>query len=477
MFSIAVLIPLTSKNRDWKDIFSSFFYQKTFFSILKNYKEGIKIKFYFGIDNDEKIYTKENLNIIFNKINDKLKEQISFELLIYENIEKEYLTKMWNILALKAYNKNIHDYYLQIGDDIIINDNNFLSKCIKIMLKNNNFGITGPTQIGGANTILTQSFVSNKHFKIFNKLFSEEIKNWHCDNWINDIYLPNYNYRINDSFIKNVGNPPRYKYESDSKVIDKLVLRDKQYLEEYIHNNPSILKAKPILIIGNGKSASQIDWTWLNNNKNKIDTFGINSAYKIYNKLNFYPTYYANLDSIVIKSHSKQLQKLLNLKKIKKCFYLNNINFIKNETYYKLCKVPPGWNGISTSNLRFHTWANTGSDCVQLALMMGYKDIYIIGVDGYVEKIKESTQTNKNTLIMKETPKDNPNYWFAEYQEKGDEYNIPHANKWHIPGWDYSAHVCKKLNINYKNLSLNKNYVKSIEFMDYLSFKYKIENY
>ena len=58
----------------------------------------------------------------------------------------------------------------------------------------------------------------------------------------------------------------------------------------------------PILIIGNGKSAGQIDWEWLKSKKNELDTFGINSAYKTYEKLDFFPTYYANLDNIVIKS-------------------------------------------------------------------------------------------------------------------------------------------------------------------------------
>ena len=72
-------------------------------------------------------------------------------------------------------------------------------------------------------------------------------------------------------------------------------------------------KDRPILIIGNGGSASKIDWEWLRSAD--LDTFGMNSAYKRYEELSFYPTYYANLDDVVIVSHKERLQQLLDKKK------------------------------------------------------------------------------------------------------------------------------------------------------------------
>ena len=250
----------------------------------------------------------------------------------------------------------------------------------------------------------------------------------------------------------------------------------------YCKNNNIEKKNKPILIIGNGKSASKIDWEWLKTAN--IDTFGMNSAYKMYEKLDFYPTYYANLDDVVIISHKKNLQKLLNEKKINKYFYLKwcpwikyskeSYNFIENEKYYGVTKV--GLNKLSKSCDKFHSWGNTGSDCVQLAIMLGYSEIYIIGIDGYVEKIKEAkelTVNRRKTLVMDETPKDNPNYWFASYQEKGEEFNYPNEKTAHVPGWIYSKKVCDKLNIKYYNLS-NPNYIKFISHIEYSNFVNKI---
>jgi hypothetical protein len=300
-------------------------------------------------------------------------------------------------------------------------------------------------------------FLSIVHFEKYGFLLPDNIEFKEIYEWLNKIYgCSNTITGIEINCINEIG--------------------DQQTHNVFNNKNTVLKKQKPILIIGNGKSTQQIDWDWLKTNSNKIDTFGINSAYKMYDKLGFYPTYYANLDSVVIKSHKDKLQELLNKKIIKKCFYLSNVNFEENETYYKIHKVFPGWSGISSNIHKFHSWANTGSDCVQLAIMMGYTDIYIIGIDGYVEKIKQSKLTKNNTLIITETPKDNPNYWFDDYQSKGDEYNIPNASQWHVPGWDYTNKICNYCNINIKNLSTTKDYVKSIPFLDFSNFVDDINN-
>ena len=419
-----------------------------------------------------------------------------------------------------------------------------------------------------------------------------------------------------------------------------------------------------ILIIGNGKTTSKINWKWLKNSK--IDTFGMNSAYRMYEKEQFYPTYYANLDDVVIISHKKNLQELLDKKKIKKYFYLRNCSFKKyeykdyqfneNERYVGVHKKNTKEKKLSTNFNNFYSWGNTGSDCVQIAIMLGYTDIYVIGIDGYVEKIKNSNEINdlkssisinnlynellyrdvddkglnsylkilkkgnnindiknsiieseeykifikkkkyiddlykrysfrnpkyneikylipktninkiinfvilnnlynilflrdidnegkkyysnllekgitirnirnlllkskefdnaikkkkifldeylnkhnkkptfkqiynhynpekinkkkfkiskRNTLIINETPKNNPNYFFAEYQKKGDEYNYPNSSTAHVPGWIFTNNICKKKNIKLRNMS-NPNYIKCIEKISYDNFKKK----
>jgi hypothetical protein len=80
-----------------------------------------------------------------------------------------------------------------------------------------------------------------------------------------------------------------------------------------------------------------------------------------------------------------------------------------------------------------------------------------ISVDGYVEIIKESEKKHGIVYQIKETPMDNPNYWFSNYQEKGEIYNLPNQSFAHVPGWNKAIEVCKKNKITLYNLS-NNNY-------------------
>ena len=93
---------------------------------------------------------------------------------------------MWNVLFLKSYNDN-NDYFYQLGDDIIFDDYNFLDKYIKTLKSNNDLGVTGYLQKSN-DRILTQSFVSRKHFEIFKFYVPKKIINWYCDDWISNIY-------------------------------------------------------------------------------------------------------------------------------------------------------------------------------------------------------------------------------------------------------------------------------------------------
>ena len=106
---------------------------------------------------------------------------------------------------------------------------------------------------------------------------------------------------------------------------------------------------KPILIICNGKSAKDINWDWVKKNENKFDTFGMSGAYCIFDQMNLYPTYYANLDEEFLVSHKNELQRILDEKRCKKCFYLKNhaeqkdisdcYIFNENETYIGVQKT------------------------------------------------------------------------------------------------------------------------------------------
>jgi hypothetical protein len=233
-------------------------------------------------------------------------------------------------------------------------------------------------------------------------------------------------------------------------------------------------RSRPILIICNGKSTNQLDWNWLKKFRNKIDIFCMNSAYKKFCELDFFPDYYSNLDSVVLESHKEKIQELIDKNKIKKIFLNGLCEFnYTNNALQKITKSKIFFGNLSKDFNNFNSWMNTGSDTVQISIMMGYKKIFVIGVDGYVEMIKESELKQGIICEIKETPKDNPNYWFSDYQEKGDVYNLPNASFAHVPGWNKAIEVCKENKIQLYNLS-NNDYV-NIKKIDFLKFKEMIQ--
>ena len=99
--------------------------------------------------------------------------------------------------------------------------------------------------------------------------------------------------------------------------------------------------------------------------------------------------------------------------------------------------------------------------------MMGYKEIYLIGVDGYKKDIiNEAIKLNIGCqLLVKETPKKNPNYFFDDYQRKYDIYNRVQQNKFQKPGWELVGKVTSKYNIKVYNMS-NPNYIKCFKILN-----------
>ena len=81
--------------------------------------------------------------------------------------------------------------------------------------------------------------------EIFGFFFPEEIKNWYCDDWITNIYYPNYFYKL-EHFHFNQGGEPRYVIEGElnendpiKQKCDQLIKRDKKEIFNFINSQNS----------------------------------------------------------------------------------------------------------------------------------------------------------------------------------------------------------------------------------------------
>jgi hypothetical protein len=210
------------------------------------------------------------------------------------------------------------------------------------------------------------------------------------------------------------------------------------------------MQTKTLIIMGNGPSLKNIDFNLLK----KYDTFGLNSAYRVYEKLNFYPKYFGCFDCVVNESHKDNFSNLLLNSPIDKFFLIGNSklkqklyseNIIKNDKFTKINLIshplhtnPP----ISKSFFEFNDMGSSGANAAQSGILMGYKKIILVGCDcNYVEHLPDAVKTPQG-IMMSKTPEKNPNYWFDDYQQAGDVYNVPQASTFQLSSWRKLSKAC-----------------------------------
>ena len=211
------------------------------------------------------------------------------------------------------------------------------------------------------------------------------------------------------------------------------------------------MSKKTLILMGNGPSLADVDFADLEG----YDTFGLNSAYRAYERLNWYPTYHGCFDYRVTDNHKESFINLIENSPIKKCFYIRDLSKAKTFQYVNLLEygTTNKWNSSPNDFDNFHDNGNSGANASSVASCLGYEKIILLGVDcNYVEFV-EGSEKDGTALRMKETPEENPNYWFDDYQQAGDEYNVPRGLGFHKPTWNMFAYRAAHANIEVVNAS------------------------
>jgi len=186
------------------------------------------------------------------------------------------------------------------------------------------------------------------------------------------------------------------------------------------------------------------------------DTFGLNSAYRAYRRLDWWPTYHGCFDYRVADNHSKEFEKLIKDSPIEKCFYIRDFGNHKKHQFVNLQKfgTTNRFNNKPADFKSFHDNGNSGANACSTAVCLGYEKIVLVGVDcNYVEFVDGCKRDGPGGLVMEKTPDKNPNYWFDDYQQKGDEYNVPAGLSFHMPTWNLFAYRAAHANIEVINCS------------------------
>ena len=153
-----------------------------------------------------------------------------------------------------------------------------------------------------------------------------------------------------------------------------------------IHNSHLV---ESCFIIGNGPSLTTEDLDTLH--ENNIDSFAVNRVFRIFPQTKWRPTYYVNTDHVLIRDILDEVNEIPVKHKfipLQNKYYLGikvkgAHHFFRNDRREK--DQPEGFSLDCTEQVNMRGTVTIA--CMQLAMHMGYKYIYLLGVDHNFDKV------------------------------------------------------------------------------------------
>ncbi|MGB3534814.1 MAG: hypothetical protein WBA13_15025 [Microcoleaceae cyanobacterium] len=211
---------------------------------------------------------------------------------------------------------------------------------------------------------------------------------------------------------------------------------------------------EPLVIIGNGPSLKGFDFKRFIG----VKTLGMNAAYRYWDEIGWYPSYYCCLDDRLLETHYRQIYELLMEEKVERIFVTAKFlefypNLAQSNRVDLLDSFIPYWyenrgknygipqrssNAFLTDNPKKLT---TGSYSVRYCIALGYCKILLLGIDcRYIPVVEGAKQVGDLKMVMEKTPTANPNYFFAGYQQAGDVFQVPnpavHGGNLHLQSFE-----------------------------------------
>lgn len=207
--------------------------------------------------------------------------------------------------------------------------------------------------------------------------------------------------------------------------LKSFIARKQNYTKKHFENSKygkllaeykNSAKNNKCFVIGNGPSLTADDLTTLHNNE--IPCFASNNILKLFDKTDWRPEYYVCEDILVLKDIQEKISEASLKNKFIPINYhwYDNINI--NDAKYFLQIFSKGIvfsENIADSIICKGTVTTT---CIQLAVYMGYKEIYLLGVDHSYSKSTD----NSGKIIVDNSVKD---YFDDDYAKTMEKKMIP----------------------------------------------------
>ena len=165
-------------------------------------------------------------------------------------------------------------------------------------------------------------------------------------------------------------------------------------------------------IIGNGPSLTVEDLNTLH--RKGVDTFAVNRIYQIFPQTDWRPTYYVSTDAVMLRDKLREANEVpakIKFIPLQNKYYLGikvkgAKYFFRNDLREK--DQPEGFSLDCTEQVNVR--GTVTIDCMQLAMHLGYKHIYLLGIDHNFDRII----TENGEIIIDPGVK---NYFIEGYDE------------------------------------------------------------
>tara|TARA_R110000737_G_scaffold107127_1_gene139859 strand:- start:223 stop:1524 length:1302 start_codon:yes stop_codon:yes gene_type:complete len=194
-----------------------------------------------------------------------------------------------------------------------------------------------------------------------------------------------------------------------------------------------VLLSRDMYVVGNGVSLKGFDFNFL---KDK-EWIGCCLGFRDWERTGIYPTHYVNVDPVVTQSNLKEIKDMIINKKCQT--FMVDYSFIK---MWPECKDYPSVHYLQQYQMTpYNPFRNlidycSGSVATTLAYCLDTDRVNLLGMDcKYVEFLPECIELKDKTLKIIKQPKENPNYYFDDYQRVGDIYNKPNVDRVMKQSW------------------------------------------
>ena len=181
-------------------------------------------------------------------------------------------------------------------------------------------------------------------------------------------------------------------------------------------------------IIGNGPSLNRIDLSQL---KNEV-TFAVNGFFLKTQELDWFPTFYVVEDHLVAEDRKLAIDAFKGPTKLFPaylgyCFDASPDTIFFNHQPRK--SYPEGFDFSTDASNITYAGCTVTFTCMQLAYYLGFKEIYLIGVDADYALPADVEQSKSYGVGVLDMKSDDPNHFHPDYFGKGYRWHDPQVDK------------------------------------------------